>query len=487
MDASKFKDYILSIIFYRYLSEHAAQWAENMWPGEKGSYEELFSRDPAAFRSWSLDSLGYVLEPRYLFSSLIRRIEAGTFSVSLLKEAVESVTASPRTPEAKAAFDGIFDSLDLNAMELGKNEEQRSRLISRVLLTISEISFGAGDAAMDVLGTAYMILIGLFASDAGKKGGEFFTPVQFSRLCARLACLGLEEIPSACDPAMGSATMLLEVSRAAGEIPVGHFYGQEKNRTTYNLARMNMLVHGISCGKFSFYNDDTIASDQFGSRRFRVQVANPPYSQKWDAPGEYLKDPRFAGPGRLAPRSYEDLAFVLHMIWHMDEEGRAVVLLPHGVLFRGGAEAAIRSYFIRDLNVLDAVIGLPAGCFHSTPIPVCCLIFARGRSCQDSILFMDASRSFVPGKRMNTISDRDLEHIVTACAAREDEDRFCRNVSRKEIEDNDYNLTISRYVDVRETAPPVDLGRVQKDLEEHRALCRRLEQQVDEYLSRLGL
>ena len=137
--------------------------------------------------------------------------------------------------------------------------------------------------------------------------------------------------------------------------------------------------------------------------------------------------------------------------------------------------------------MLDAVIGLPAGCFHSTPIPVCCLVFARGRSCQDSILFMDASRSFVPGKRMNTISDRDLEHIVAACTAREDEDRFCRNVSRKEIEDNDYNLTISRYVDVRETAPPVDLGRVQKDLEEHRALCRRLEQQVDEYLSRLGL
>ncbi len=465
MDASKYKDYILSLIFYRYLSEH----------GEKLAKE-------------ALANLGYVLEPRYCFSSLIKGIEDGSFTISLLQEAVEAVTASAKTPEAKAAFDGIFDSLDLNARELGKDEEQRTRLISRVLLKINDIPFGAGDAAMDVLGTAYMILIGLFASDAGKKGGEFFTPAQLSRLCARLACLGLSEIPSACDPAMGSASMLLEIPRAAGSVSVGHFYGQEKNRTTYNLARMNMLIHGIPCEKFSFFNDDTISSDQFGNRKFRVQVANPPYSQKWDASQEFLNDPRFSGPGRLAPRSYEDFAFLLHMIWHMDEQGQAAVLLPHGVLFRGGAEAVIRTYIVENLNVLDAVIGLPPGCFHSTPIPVCCLVFKRNRGAnRDNILFMDASRCFIPGKKTNTISDETLDRIVSACEMRTDQEKFCRAVPLTEVLENGCSLTISRYVDLSEKTPPVDLAQVQSDLKRHRARCLSLEQEVNQYLSRLGL
>ncbi|HJC46453.1 MAG TPA: type I restriction-modification system subunit M [Candidatus Lachnoclostridium pullistercoris] len=535
MDASKFKDYILSIIFYRYLSECAVCWVREAWDrrelpeelsaglrtsgkrhsapqssgkqhsapqssedlsaalqssagGESFSYEAVFSGNPSAFRKWSAGGLGFVIEPRHLFSSLIKQIEEGTFSVSLLREAVEAVTASPGTPEGEAAFDGIFDSLDLNAPELGKDEDQRTRLILRVLLKINGIPFGAGDAAMDVLGTTYMILIGLFASDAGKKGGEFFTPVQFSRLCARLACQGLSEIPSACDPAMGSASMLLEIPKAAGSIPVGHFYGQEKNRTTYNLARMNMLIHGIPCGSFSFYNDDTIASDQFGTRKFRVQVANPPYSQKWDSSPEYLKDPRFSGPGRLAPRSYEDYAFLLHMIWHMDEQGQAAVLLPHGVLFRGGAEAVIRTYIVETLNVLDAVIGLPAGCFHSTPIPVCCLVFKQNRGKNSgSILFVDASGDFIPGKKQNSISDEALERIAAACEVRRDQENFCRSVPLEEIRAAGCSLTISRYIRVSETEPAVDLKQVQEDLKKHRAACRKLEQEVNEYLSRLGL
>ena len=340
---------------------------------------------------------------------------------------------------------------------------------------------------MDVLGTAYMILIGLFASDAGKKGGEFFTPVQFSRLCARLACLGLETVPSVCDPAMGSASMLLEVLGQPG-LSVEHVYGQEKNRTTYNLARMNMLIHGLSCSRFTFFNDDTIASDQFGSRKFTVQVANPPYSQKWDADPEFLSDPRFQGPGRLAPRSYEDFAFIQHMVWHMEEDGRAAVLLPHGVLFRGGAEADIRAWLIRDAGVLDAVIGLPAGCFHSTPIPVCCLVFRKNRGeRRGHILFVDASGDFVPGKKQNTISDGALERIVSAYSAWEEVPGYCRPVSSEEIRENGYNLNISRYVDTREPEPDLDLASIQKDLSARRARCRALEKEVDAYLSRLGL
>lgn len=459
MDASRFKDYILGLLFYRCLSERS----------QEGS------------------SLEYRLEPRFLFSSMIQRIRDGSFSLTLLQEAVDSLTASAVTPAAKAAFDGIFDSMDLHSRELGRDEAQRTKLIAQVLSKIDGLPLSASQADMDVLGTAYMILIGLFASDAGKKGGEFFTPVQFSRLCARLACLGLENVPSVCDPAMGSASMLLEVLGQPG-LSVEHVYGQEKNRTTYNLARMNMLIHGLPCGRFTFFNDDTIASDQFGSRKFTVQVANPPYSQKWDADPEFLSDPRFQGPGRLAPRSYEDFAFIQHMVWHMEENGRAAVLLPHGVLFRGGAEADIRAWLIRDADVLDAVIGLPAGCFHSTPIPVCCLVFRKNRGeRRGRILFVDASGDFVPGKKQNTISDGALERIVSAYSAWEEVPGYCRPISSEEIRENGYNLNISRYVDTREPEPDLDLAAIQKDLSARRARCRALEKEVDAYLSRLGL
>lgn len=488
MDASKFKDYILSLIFYRYLSELAKNRAETELLSSSGlSYEEMFQRQPALIRDWSLAHIGCVLEPCHLFSSMIDRIRDGVFSVRDLERAVAAIASSAKSPEAQAAFEGIFDSLNLNDLELGREEAQRNHLISAVLEKIDGIPFSAENASVDVLGTAYMILIGLFASDAGKKGGEFFTPTQFSRLCARLVCLGLGTISSACDPAMGSASMLLEIIRETGGTGVGHFYGQEKNGTTYNLARMNMIIHGIPCGQFSFYHGDTIARDHFDQLKFTVQVANPPYSQKWSADPSYLADPRFSDPGRLAPKSYEDFAFLQHMIYHMEENGRAAVLLPHGVLFRGGAEAAIRAHIVGKLNVVDAVIGLPSGCFHNTPIPVCCLVLAKNRRHPDSILFVDASRSFIPGKKMNTISDGHIDRIVGACETWTEQEKFCRPVPLSQVAANGYSLNISRYVDTAEAKPPVDLAQVQQDLARHRARCAELEKQVNEQLARLGL
>lgn len=488
MDASKFKDYILAMIFYRYLSGRAEkELLSGLCPGCRDTYEERFRKDPEAARKWSLEHLGWVIEPPFLFSSLIRQIENGLFSVRNLEEAIKAVANSAKSPEARAAFDGIFDSMNLNDPELGRDESQRSSLIAAVLSQIHSIPFDTEDTDIDVLGTAYMILIGQFASDAGKRGGEFFTPSAFSRLCARLACLGQEEISSVCDPAMGSASMLLEVLR---EIPPGssvRFFGQEKNRTTYNLARMNMIIHGIPFGNFSFFHDDTIACDRFGSLKFTVQVANPPFSQKWNSDPEYLKDPRFSGAGRLAPRSYEDFAFLQHMVYHMDDNGRAAVLLPHGILFRGGAEGVIRTHMVKNLNVVDAVIGLPPGCFHGTPIPVCCLVLARNRSCPDSVLFIDASRSFLPGRKINTISDEDIDRIVTVCRDRTEQNGFSRSVPLSLIEENEFSLNISRYVSAAEEEPPVDLKQVREELAFHRAQCARLQQEMDRYLSRLGL
>ncbi len=486
MDASKFKDYILGMIFYRCLSRRAEKkLPAGLAPGS--SYEDLFLRDPSAFKAWSLKHLGYVIEPPFLFSSMISRIEQGTFSVGKLEEAVRSIADSPLSPAGRSAFEGIFDSMNLQDPELGRNETQRSRLTAAILSKIGAIPFDTENTAMDVLGTAYMILIGLFASDAGKKGGEFFTPSAFSRLCARLACLGMERISSACDPAMGSASMLLELIRETGGRFSGPFYGQETNRTTYNLARMNMIIHGIPCENFHFYPEDTISCDQLGEMKFSVQVANPPYSQKWSSDPSFLKDPRFSGAGRLAPKSYEDFAFVQHIVYHMEDCGRAAVLLPHGILFRGGAEKEIRAHLIRDLNVVEAVIGLPPGCFHGTPIPVCCLVLAKNRRRPDSVLFIDASLSFVPGRKMNSISEEDIDRIVSACREWTDRDRFSRAVPLSEIKGQDFSLNISRYVDTSEKEAPVDLTQVRQELTAHRIRAAQLEQEMQAQLSRLGL
>ena len=467
MDASEFKNYILGVIFYRYLSERTEMYMIDLLKNDDGiTYEEAFADEEyrPVVEEWSLSKLGYVIKPENLFRNLIRKItkfenDADKFSVEDFEKAINDLVGSTMGHESNKAFDGLFNDMRLQDSRLGETVADRTEMIGRVMVRVSDIDFDLQDSQFDVLGTAYMILIGLFASDAGKKGGEFFTPAGPSKLCATLAALGLDEAKTVGDCTCGSASMLLEVQKHLTTGKVGHFYGQELNATTYNLSRMNMIMHGIDWQNFDIYKGDTLKDDKYGDIKMTVQVCNPPYSLKWSADKQFEDDPRYSGAGKLAPKGQADLAFVEHMIYHMDEDdGRVAVLLPHGVLFRGGAEETIRKYIIKDLNRLDAVIGLPANLFHGTGIPVCVLVLKCKRNGNaGNILFIDASKEFKAGKNQNVLEQKHIDKIVEAYEKRVDVDKFAHVAEMSEIVENGYNLNIPRYVDTFEEEEPVDL------------------------------
>ena len=496
MDASEFKNYILGVIFYRYLSERTELYMAEILENDGITYEEAFADDDyrEAVEEWSLSKLGYIIRPENLFRNLIRKItkfkdDADKFSVEDFEKAISELVGSTMGYESNKAFDGLFDDMRLQDSRLGETVADRTDMIGRVMVRVSDIDFDLQDSQFDVLGTAYMILIGLFASDAGKKGGEFFTPAGPSKLCAILAALGLDEAKTVGDCTCGSASMLLEVQKHLTTGKVGHFYGQEKNATTYNLSRMNMIMHGVDWQNFDIYKVDTLTDDKYGDTKMTVQVCNPPYSLKWSSDKKFEDDPRYSGVGKLAPKSAADLAFVEHMIYHMDDEdGRVAVLLPHGVLFRGGAEEAIRKYIIKDLNRLDAVIGLPANLFHGTGIPVCVLVLKSKRNGNSgNILFIDASKEFKPGKNQNTLEQEHIDKIVDAYEKRQDIDKFAHVADMSEIVENDYNLNIPRYVDTFEEEEPVDLSAVRADIQKLDAETKAAIDKAEGMMKLLGL
>ena len=476
MDANEFRNYILGTIFYRYLSERTELYMEDILKNDNISYEQAFSDDKyrPVVEDWSLEHLGYVIKPENLFRELSRRIirpksDADKFSIEDYERAVNELTGSTLGHKSEAAFSGLFDDMRLQDTRLGDTVSERTDKIGKVIAKIGEIDMDLQDQEFDVLGTAYMILIGLFQSGAGKKGGEFFTPVGPSTLCATLASLGLDEARTVGDCTCGSGSMLLDVRKHLTTGRVGHFYGQENNPTTYNLARMNMLMHGVDYQNFSLYKGDTLTNDMYGDDlKLTVQVCNPPYSLKWDAKAEYLDDPRYSGVDKLAPKSHADFAFLQHMVYHMDEaDGRVAVLLPHGVLFRGGAEEDIRKWLICSINRLDAVIGLPANLFHGTSIPVCILVLKSKRNGNsDNILFIDASKDFIKGKNQNELAPKHIEKIIDAYKKRENIEKYAHVATMDEIKANDYNLNIPRYVDTSETEEEIDLSEVTESIKD---------------------
>ncbi len=539
MDSSKFKNYILGIIFYRYLSERTEGYMDDLLAQDGITYIEALKSPEYVdvVKGWAIDHLGYVIEPQYLFKSMVDEIKENTFSISHLEKAIQKLTESTLGQDSEAAFDKLFDDMNLQDKDLGKEVSERTALIGKVMLKVGDIPFDFKNAKFDVLGTAYMQLIALFASDAGKKGGEFFSPMCasellaklvtvglesahsvcdcaagsgslllasdagkkggefFSPMCAsellaKLVTVGLESAHSVCDCAAGSGSLLLEVQKELSTHNVSHFYAQEKNGVTYNLLRMNLLMHGVPYRSFTTYNDDTLAHDNFKnvSEGFQLQVANPPYSLKFDFSKSFENDPRFASCA-LPPKSYADLGFVEHMVYHMSNDGRIAVLLPHGVLFRSGAEKKIREYLIGTLNVVDAIIGLPANLFHGTSIPTIVMILKKNRNGDsDNIFFMDASKYFKKGKNMNELEEKDIERIVDAYTNRVNIDKFAYKAPLSEVkEDNDYNCNIPRYVDTFEEEAPIDLNEVRSKIKDAKEQKQNTLDVVNQMLRELGL
>ena len=462
MDASEFRNYILGLIFYRYLSEKTEQRVIKLLEEDNISYEEAW-KDPEyqeGLKEELIAQIGYVIEPQDLYSAMVAEIEKGEqgkFDVEVLEKAISKIEESTLGHASQEDFNHLFDDMDLTSSRLGNSVKARSSLISKVLINLNDLDFMHEDAEIDVLGDAYEYLIGQFAANAGKKAGEFYTPQQVSKILAKIVTADKTDLKNVYDPTCGSGSLLLRIGNEAN---VRHYYGQELNSTTYNLARMNMLLHEVSFQDFDIELGDTLENPHFSDMRSEAVVANPPYSANWSADAKFLDDERFSSYGKLAPKSKADFAFVQHMIYHLDDNGTMAVVLPHGVLFRGAAEGVIRQYLIEEKNYLDAVIGLPANVFYGTSIPTCILVFKKCRQDDNTVLFIDASNEFEKAKNQNNLTDANVEKIVATYKNREAIDKYSYVATLDEIKENDYNLNIPRYVDTFEEEEQISLEEI---------------------------
>lgn len=496
MDADEFRDYILGFIFYKYLSEKMNAYADDILEADGITYQSIDESTAEgkqyleAIREEAVESLGYFLKPSELFSAVARRGNGSgkhgdAFILEDLQRILNNIEQSTMGTDSEEDFDHLFEDLDLTSTKLGRTEAAKNELISKVLAHLDKIDFRIEDTEADVLGDAYEYLIAQFAAGAGKKAGEFYTPQEVSKVLAKLVTVGKEKLKTVYDPTCGSGSLLLRVAREVKE--VGKFYGQELNRTTYNLARMNMILHGVNYQKFDIKQEDSLERPMHPELRAEAIVANPPFSAHWSANPLHLGDDRFSQYGRLAPASKADWAFIQHMIHHLGENGTMAVVAPHGVLFRGAAEGHIRRYLIEDRNYLDAVIGLPVNIFYGTSIPTCILVFKKCKQHFDDILFIDASERFGKRATQNYLRDEDIEKIVITYKERAVHEKYSYVASLDEVKENDYNLNIPRYVDIFEPEPEIDLAAVSAELQELEGSLPNIDKTIAEYCNQLEI
>ena len=494
MNADEFRDYILGFIFYKYLAEKMEIFANSILKEDKIQFREI-KEDTAegsayidAIREEALETLGYFLKPSELFSEIAKRgnSDTNTFILEDLQKILTNIQLSTMGTQSEEDFDNLFEDMDLNSTKLGKTADARNEIIVKVLLHLDEIDFQLNDTELDVLGDAYEYLIGQFASGAGKKAGEFYTPQEVSKILAKIVTTGKNRLKSVYDPTCGSGSLLLRVAREVKD--VSNFYGQEMNRTTYNLARMNMILHGVHYRQFDIKQEDTLEHPQhLNDMPFEAIVANPPFSANWSANPLFLNDDRFSQYGKLAPSSKADFAFVQHMIYHLAENGTMAIVLPHGVLFRGAAELHIRKYLIEQKNYLDAVIGLPANIFYGTSIPTCILVFKKCKEDPEHILFIDASKEFEKVKNQNMLREEHINKIVETFRNRTVIEKYSHLATLQEVADNDYNLNIPRYVDTFEAEEEIDIQAVMQEIKSLEAKRAELDKEIDVYFKELGL
>lgn len=493
MGADEFRDYILGFIFFKYLSEKTITFANELLKDEgmAEKYNELDESNPdhaeliEGIKENSVDEVGYALSPSQLFHTLAERGRQNQFILDDLAETLRAIERSTLGAESEDDFANLFEDLDINSTKLGNNANDRNELISKVLTHLDNIDFDLSNSESDVLGDAYEYLIGEFASGAGKKAGEFYTPQTVSTLLAKIVTQGKDRLRSVYDPTCGSGSLLLRVKREVKDVDM--IFGQEMNRTTYNLARMNMILHDVHFAKFDIKQEDTLTRPQHIDMRFDAVVANPPFSAKWSADPIYLQDERFSRYGKLAPSSKADMAFVQHMLHQLDEQGTMAVVLPHGVLFRGSSEGVIRQYLIEKMNVVDTIIGLPANIFYGTSIPTCILVLKKNRTHTGDILFIDASNDFDKQKNQNKLLPEHLDKIIDAFTQRQNIEKYAKVATLQEVKDNDYNLNIPRYVDTFEAEDEIDLNAIAQQLKELEQQSQNTEKVIAEFCKELGI
>ena len=501
MMADDFRDYMLSFLFWKYLSDNYITSAQKELGSDYTALQVWYKENPndtLLFERQMRRKIHYVIEPQYLWDNIVEL--ARTQSDDLLKTLQDGFKYI-ENESFESSFKGLFSEINLNSEKLGKNYTERNALLCKVIRTIAD-GLAEIPSDSDALGDAYEYLIGQFAAGSGQKAGEFYTPQMISTILSRIVTLDCQDpttgkkkrIDKVLDFACGSGSLLLNVRREMKDHAIGKIYGQEKNITTYNLARMNMLLHGVKDTEFEIHHGDSLANDwdilneqnPAKKMQFDAVVANPPFSLRWDPTEETAKDFRFSRYG-VAPKSAADFAFLLHGFHFLSDNGTMAIILPHGVLFRGGKEEVIRKKLLEDDNI-DAVIGLPANLFYSTGIPVCILVLKKCRK-NDKILFINASgeEHYEKGKRQNYLRDKDVDKIVETYQFRREEPRFSRLVSLVEIKENDNNLNITRYVNLSKEEEQIDLETVTKQLHETDEKIEESRGKLNVFLKELGL
>jgi type I restriction enzyme M protein len=492
MAAGEFMYFSLGFIFYKYLSEKIEKFVDNalvddditfkaLWQLNDDDAEELKTE----VKDQCIENIGYFIEPEFLFSSVIDSINKKENILPLLERSLKQIEDSTLGHDSEEDFGGLFSDIDLASPKLGKTADDKNTLVSNVLLALDEIKFGIeGASEIDILGDAYEYMISQFAAGAGKKAGEFYTPQEVSQILADIVTTGKTRLRSVYDPTCGSGSLLIRAARNGNAEDI---FGQEKNPTTYNLCRMNMLLHGIKFNNFSIENNDTLEKDEFGDKQFDAVVANPPFSATWTADAKFLSDDRFSKAGVLAPKSKADYAFILHMVHHLNDGGTMACVAPHGVLFRGAAEGTIRRFLIETKNYIDAIIGLPANIFYGTSIPTCILVLKKCRKESDNILFIDASKEFEKVKTQNKLRNEHIEKIVSTYRERKEIEKYSHLATLAEIKENDFNLNIPRYVDTFEEEEEIDIKAVMQEIKDLEAKRADLDKEIEVYLRELGI
>ncbi|OUM19569.1 type I restriction-modification system subunit M [Butyricicoccus porcorum] len=472
VDGWDFKNYVLGTMFYRYISENLTNYI-NDGEQEAGNaafdYIQMKDDEAEEAREGLVEEKGFFILPSELFCNVTRRADNDENLNETLERVFNNIEASAKGSSSESSFAGLFDDFDVNSNKLGSTVAKRNERLAKLLHGVANMNLGdVKDHDIDAFGDAYEYLMTMYASGAGKSGGEFFTPADVSELLTRLGTVGKTEINKVYDPACGSGSLLLKTEKILGKDAVRNgFYGQEINITTYNLCRINMFLHDIGFDKFNIACEDTLTAPQhWDDEPFELIVSNPPYSIKWAGSDNPLliNDPRFSPAGVLAPKSKADLAFIMHSLSWLASNGTAAIVCFPGIMYRGGAEKKIRKYLI-DNNYIDCIIQLPSNLFFGTSIATCIMVLKKGKP-DNKTLFIDASNECIKVTNNNKLTPENIQRIVDTFANREEVAHFSHLATCEEIEENDYNLSVSTYVEAEDTREKIDIVKLNAEIEE---------------------
>jgi len=491
VDGWDFKQYVLGMLFYRYISENITAYI-NAGEWEAGNtefdYAKLSDEEAEQAREDLVKTKGFFILPSELFENVRARAKDDENLNETLQRVFRNIEASAQGTDSEDNLKGLFDDIDVNSNKLGSTVEKRNEKLVKIMNAIAEMKLGDyKDNTIDAFGDAYEFLMGMYASNAGKSGGEYFTPQEVSELLTRLALVGKTEVNKVYDPACGSGSLLLKSAKILGKenVRLG-FFGQEINITTYNLCRINMFLHDIDYDKFDIALGDTLTDPQhWDEEPFEVIVSNPPYSIKWkgDSDPILINDPRFSPAGVLAPKSKADLAFIMHSLAWLATNGTAAIVCFPGVMYRGGAEQKIRQYLI-DNNYIDCIIQLPDNLFYGTSIATCIMVLKKSKN-DNSTLFIDASKEFVKVTNNNKLTQENIDNILKAYIERKDIPHFSRLVPNSEIAEQDYNLSVSTYVEQEDTREKIDIVALNAEIEKIVAREQILREEIDKIIAEI--